>query len=88
MNLLVRGVCEVLGLDPLYLANEGKLLAIVPEQYAQALLEMMQKDPAGEASCIIGKIAASPKGKVILNTGFGGKRIIDMLIGEQLPRIC
>ncbi len=84
----VRGVCEVLGLDPLYLANEGKLVAVVPEDYSQALLEVMQKHPAGHGSCIIGKIADSPKGKVILNTGFGGKRIIDMLIGEQLPRIC
>ena len=84
----VRGVCEVLGLDPLYLANEGKLIAVVPEQYSAALIEMMEQDPAGKGSCIIGKIAESPQGKVILNTGFGGKRIIDMLIGEQLPRIC
>ncbi len=84
----VRGVCEVLGLDPLYLANEGKLVAIVPEKYAESLLDVMLKHPAGLNSAIIGKIAESPHGKVILNTGFGGKRIIDTLIGEQLPRIC
>jgi len=84
----VRGVCEVLGLDPLYLANEGKLVAIVAAQDAEQLIKLMQQHPAGKDSCIIGKIEASPQGKVILETGFGGNRIIDMLVGEQLPRIC
>jgi len=84
----VRGVCEVLGLDPLYLANEGKLVAIVAAEDADALIELMQQHPAGKNSSVIGKVAASPQGKVILETGFGGNRIIDMLVGEQLPRIC
>jgi len=91
----VRGVCEILGLDPLYLANEGKLIAIVAKEDSEALLKTMQQHPAGKDSCIIGAVEGSsqeadgsPKGKVILETGFGGNRIIDMLIGEQLPRIC
>jgi hydrogenase expression/formation protein HypE len=84
----VRGVCEILGLDPLYLANEGKLIAIVAKEDSEALLKVMQQHPAGKDSCIIGYVKESPKRKVILETGFGGNRIIDMLIGEQLPRIC
>ena len=84
----VRGVCEVLGLEPLYLANEGKLVAIVAAEDAEQLIELMQQHPAGKDSCVIGKVEASPQGKVILETGFGGNRIIDMLVGEQLPRIC
>ena len=84
----VRGVCEVLGLDPLYLANEGKLVAIVAADDAERLISVMQQHPAGKDSSVIGKIEASPEGKVILETGFGGNRIIDMLVGEQLPRIC
>ncbi len=84
----VRGVCEVLGLDPLYLANEGKLVAIVAAEDAEPLIKLMQQHPAGKNSCVIGKVEASPQGKVILETGFGGNRIIDMLVGEQLPRIC
>ena len=84
----VRGVCEILGLDPLYLANEGKLVAIVSAEDADQLIETMQKHSAGKDSSIIGKVEASPQGKVILSTGFGGDRIIDMLVGEQLPRIC
>jgi len=84
----VRGVCEVLGLDPLYLANEGKLVAIVAAEDADALIELMQNHPAGKYSCVIGTIEADPQAKVILETGFGGNRIIDMLVGEQLPRIC
>lgn len=84
----VRGICEILGLDPLYLANEGKLLAIVAAEDAENLLTIMQQHPAGKDSCIIGRVEASPAGKVILATGFGGDRMIDMLVGEQLPRIC
>jgi len=84
----VRGVCEVLGLDPLYLANEGKLVCIVPENKANELLRTMKQHPAGKNSCIIGNVVKSPQGKVILETGFGGTRILDMLVGEQLPRIC
>ena len=84
----VRGICEILGLDPLYLANEGKLLAIVPADTADDLLAVMRQHQAGKHSCIIGEVSESPQGKVILSTGFGGDRLIDMLVGEQLPRIC
>jgi hydrogenase expression/formation protein HypE len=84
----VRGICEILGLDPLYLANEGKLIAVVPPEQAEALLAVMQAHPAGRGSAIIGSVEAAPQGRVILVTGFGGDRILDMLVGEQLPRIC
>lgn len=84
----VRGACEILGLDPLYLANEGKLVAIVPAEGANALLEGMRAHTAGRDAAIIGEVVESPPGVVILNTGFGGGRIVDMLVGEQLPRIC
>jgi hydrogenase expression/formation protein HypE len=70
------------------LANEVKVVAIVAAQDADTLIQLMQQHPAGKNSCIIGKVEASPQGKVILETGFGGNRIIDMLVGEQLPRIC
>ena len=84
----VRGMCEILGLDPLYLANEGKVIAIVPAAQASTLLKVMQSHPAGVDSAIIGKVSAQPAARVILQTGFGGNRIVDMLVGEQLPRIC
>lgn len=84
----VRGVCELLGLDPLYLANEGKLIAIVAKNDAEKILAAMQAHPAGMHSCVIGEVIETPKGKVLLNTGFGGERLLDMLVGEQLPRIC
>lgn len=84
----VKGMCEILGLDPLYLANEGKLIAIVPGEYAASLLSVMKQHPAGRDSAIIGAVTASPAGVVILSTLFGGERIVDMLTGEQLPRIC
>lgn len=84
----VRGMCEILGLDPLYLANEGKLIAIVPKIKADELIKTMQKHPAGTDSAIIGTVEAQPASRVILATSFGGNRIVDMLVGEQLPRIC
>jgi len=84
----VRGLSEILGLDPLYLANEGKLVAVVPGDQADAILKAMQEDPAGEHSVCIGQVSEAPAGVVILQTGFGGERVIDMLVGEQLPRIC
>lgn len=83
----VRGMCEILGLDPLYLANEGKLVAVVPADAAQAVLDAMQRIPEGRDACIVGKVVAGD-GHVILQTAFGGERIVDMLPGEQLPRIC
>ncbi len=84
----VRGLCEILGLDPLYLANEGKLLAVVPSSASAAVLAAMQAHPVGRDSRIIGEVVARPTGRVILATVFGGERIVDMLVGEQLPRIC
>ena len=84
----VRGMCEILGLDPLYLANEGKLIAVVPASQVDALLTAMQDHPAGVDSAVIGEVTESPKGRVLLSTSFGGDRIIDRLIGDQLPRIC
>lgn len=84
----VRGFSEILGLDPLYLANEGKLVAVVPGDAVEALLSVMRDHPAGRDSNCIGQVEASRHGMVILETGFGGQRILDMLVGEQLPRIC
>lgn len=84
----VKGACEILGLDPLYLANEGKLVAIVPAADAPRILAAMRAHPAGKDSTIIGEVTEQPAGVVVLHTGFGGQRIVDMLVGEQLPRIC
>ena len=84
----VKGACEILGLDPLYLANEGKLVAIVPAAGASRVLAAMRAHPAGSDAAIIGEVSDEPRGIVVLHTGFGGQRIVDMLIGEQLPRIC
>ncbi|WGZ89385.1 MAG: hydrogenase expression/formation protein HypE [Candidatus Thiocaldithrix dubininis] len=83
----VRGMCEILGLDPLYLANEGKLVAVVSASSAEAVLIAMRQIPEGQDACVVGQVTAG-KGHVILQTGFGGERIVDMLPGEQLPRIC
>lgn len=84
----VRGACEILGLDPLYLANEGKFIAVVPQNRAQQLMTVMRAHPAGEHSAIIGTVKESPAGNVLLSTTFGGTRMVDTLVGEQLPRIC
>nr|WP_106265837.1 hydrogenase expression/formation protein HypE [Donghicola tyrosinivorans] len=84
----VKGVCEILGLDPLYLANEGTLVLFVPEDQAEAALAAMKTTEAGQGACIIGKAKKGPKGQVTMRTLFGGARIVDMLVGEQLPRIC
>ncbi len=84
----VRGLCELLGLDPLYLANEGKLVAIVAQPDVEPLLKVMRNHPAGKQACVIGQVTENPAGKLLLATGFGGDRLLDMLVGEQLPRIC
>ncbi|MEO6626570.1 MAG: hydrogenase expression/formation protein HypE [Burkholderiaceae bacterium] len=84
----VKGACEILGLDPLYLANEGKLVALVPAAAAGRVLAAMRAHPAGSHAAIIGEVTEQPAGVVVLHTGFGGQRIVDMLVGEQLPRIC
>ena len=84
----VAGICELLGFDPLYLANEGKMIAIVPAASADAAVAAMQKSPYGRDACIIGEVVADSPGRVVMTTRIGGSRIVDMLAGEQLPRIC
>jgi hydrogenase expression/formation protein HypE len=84
----VVGVCEILGLDPLYLANEGRLVLFCPEDQAEAALAAMRALPEGAGACIVGRAVAGTAGRVTLRTAFGGSRIVDMLVGEQLPRIC
>ncbi|MFW6236337.1 MAG: hydrogenase expression/formation protein HypE [Desulfovibrionales bacterium] len=84
----VRSGCSFLGLDPLYLANEGKFLCILPEQSAERALSIMQADPLGREACRVGMVVAEHPGKVALKTSLGGHRLLDMLEGEQLPRIC
>ncbi len=84
----VRGFCEILGLDPLYLANEGKIVAIVPPEQSDAALEALRGHPLGREASVIGKVTAGRPGRVTMHTVFGGERIVDMLVGEQLPRIC
>ena len=84
----VKGFCEILGLDPLYLANEGKVVAVVPEGEAQAALAALRAHPLGAAAAVIGRVEAVPAGRVTLRTVLGGRRIVDMLVGDQLPRIC
>ena len=84
----VRAACEMLGYDPLYVANEGKLVAMVDPDAAEQVLDAMRKDPRGNEAVIIGEVTAKPSGRVLLQTGIGGTRIVDMLAGEMLPRIC
>lgn len=84
----VKAVCEILGLDPLYVANEGKLLAIVPADASEAVLAAMRAHPLGQRSAIIGEITTTHPGFVMMKTRVGGTRVVDMLSGEQLPRIC
>lgn len=84
----VAAACEFLGLDPLYVANEGKLVAIVPEEKTEALLAAMRAHPLGRDAAIIGEVIADPNHFVQMTTSFGGRRIVDWLTGEQLPRIC
>jgi len=84
----VDAACELLGLDPLYVANEGKLVAICPADKADALLKVMQAHDLGHKAAIIGEVIEDDMGFVTMQTGFGGTRIVDWLAGEQLPRIC
>jgi hydrogenase expression/formation protein HypE len=84
----VKGISELLGLDPLYLANEGKLIAICPSQGAGRLLEVMKSHPLGTNAEIIGSVTGENRKRVILHTLIGGHRILDMLTGGQYPRIC
>ena len=84
----VAAACEMLGLDPIYVANEGKLVAIVAREAAEPLLHTMRKHPLGQKAAIIGEVTAGHPGMVAARTGIGGTRIVDLLVGEQLPRIC
>jgi len=84
----VRAACELLGLDPLYVANEGKLVAIVPPAGARGVLDIMYENPYGKQAAIIGEVVAEHNGRVVMRTSLGASRIVDMLVGELLPRIC
>jgi hydrogenase expression/formation protein HypE len=84
----VAGACDLLGIDPLYVANEGKLLAVVAADEAEAALSALRSQPLGAGATRVGEIAPEPEGIVVLRTTFGGTRIVDMLVGDPLPRIC
>jgi hydrogenase expression/formation protein HypE len=84
----VRGACELLGLDPLHIANEGQFLAVVAAELADAALAAVRGVPGGDGAAIIGEIRAEPSGAVLVGTRYGGTRIVDMLVGDPLPRIC
>ena len=84
----VRGACEILGLDPLYVANEGKALVVVAREIADQVLEILRQHPLGQESAIIGEVVEDHPGKVFLRSRIGGMRVVDMISGEQLPRIC
>ena len=84
----VSAACEMLGLDPLYVANEGVLVAIVAAGDEVAALEALRAHPAGDEATVVGVVDEGPAGMVSLKTGLGGRRVVDMLPGDQLPRIC
>ena len=84
----VRGACDMLGIDEMYVANEGKLVAIVAAEEEEAALAALRSHPLGKRAARIGEIVADPTGIVVLRTAFGGTRIVDMLVGDPLPRIC
>ena len=84
----VQAACEMLGFDPLYVANEGKLVAIVGAEDAEMLINVMHQTKYGEEAVIIGEVTASPAGRVLMKTAYGSTRVVDVLAGEMLPRIC
>jgi len=84
----VRGACELLGLDPLHIANEGQFLAVVGKESAGAALDALHRTPGGEEAVMIGEVTEQPAGSVLVTTRYGGSRIVDMLVGDPLPRIC
>ncbi len=84
----VAGACELLGIDPIYVANEGKLVAVVPPDEAEHALMALREHQLGADAAVIGEVRADPPGLVVLRTAFGGTRIVDMLVGDPLPRIC
>ena len=85
---MVNGACELLGIDPLYVANEGKFVAVVAPDEADAGLAALRSHPLGAEAAEVGEIVTEPAESVVLRTGFGGSRIVDMLVGDPLPRIC
>ena len=84
----VTGACEILGIDPMYVANEGKLVAFVAPEAAEAALAALRATPGGERAAEIGEVKTDPSGMVLLETAFGGRRVMDLLVGDPLPRIC
>lgn len=84
----VRGACEILGFDPLYVANEGKCLVFVAREQADAVLSVLRAHPLGKRAAVIGRVVAEHPGRVVLRSRIGGRRVVDMISGEQLPRIC
>lgn len=88
VNEMTRGACDILGIDPLYVANEGTFVAVVPAEEAEAAVEAIRGCEGGENARVIGDLVAEPAATVVLVTGFGGTRIVDMLVGDPLPRIC
>jgi len=84
----VAAACEILGIDPLYVANEGKLIAVVAPETADAALAALRAHPLGQDAVIVGEVREEPEGLVLLDTALGGSRIVDMLVGDPLPRIC
>jgi hydrogenase expression/formation protein HypE len=84
----VRGACELLGLDPLHIANEGQFLAVVAPEFADAALRALREAPGGQSACAIGEVREQPACSVLASTPYGGTRIVDMLVGDPLPRIC
>jgi hydrogenase expression/formation protein HypE len=85
---MVLGACDMLGIDPLYVANEGKFVAVVPPDEAEAAVAALRSHPLGAAAVVVGEVVEQPEGVVALRTAFGGSRIVDMLVGDPLPRIC
>jgi hydrogenase expression/formation protein HypE len=84
----VRGACELLGLDPLHIANEGQFLAVVSAELAGAALNALHSTPGGEEAVVIGEVCTQPESAVLVTTLYGGSRLVDMLVGDPLPRIC
>jgi hydrogenase expression/formation protein HypE len=84
----VRGACELLGIDPLYVACEGRMVAIVSGDVADEALSALRSHPLGAGAALVGRIKDDPPGLVLLKTAFGGTRIVDLLVGDPLPRIC
>ena len=84
----MAGICELLGFDPLYVANEGKMICIAPHDQTESVLTAMRANEFGHNACVIGKVTDDQPGRVVMQTRVGGRRIVDMLAGEQLPRIC